>query len=395
MRRVIWLVMDSFGIGNAPDAAKFGDEGSDTLGHIAQNYPLKIPNLASLGLQKAYELNNNKPLKLAKSADTVKGSFWGAAIEHSKGKDTLSGHWEMAGVQMDIAMRYFPDTEPTFDQDMIDQIIKKSGISGILGNRHASGLEIIDTLGEEHIATNKPIFYTSADSVLQIAASEEHFGLQRLYKLCEVAREVADEYGVGRVIARPFVGEHKGEFVRTKNRRDYSMRPSGKSVLEVAKEQGMQVVGIGKIPDIFGGYGITKSVPAYKLDGLMDATLEQIKNLQSSGIIMINFVDFDMEWGHRRDLEGYAKGLETFDNRLPELISLLNSDDLLLITADHGCDPTWSGSDHTRENVPIFGIQKGSDMGEIGIRDGFADMAQSVADFLQIDKEKHFGSSFL
>ena len=273
MRRVIWLVMDSFGIGNAPDAERFGDKGADTLGHIHAVHPLTLPHMASLGLQKAYENNTGKVLTLTDTAQPLKGSFYGAAREQSAGKDTLSGHWEMAGVTMDLEMVYFPDTEPTFPPEMIQEIIDRSDIEGILGDRHASGLEIIDTLGEAHIRSGRPIFYTSADSVLQIAAHERHFGLERLYRLCEIAREVTDSYGVGRVIARPFVGEHKGAFTRTKNRRDYALRPSGKSVLEIALEQGREVIGIGKIHDIFGGHGIGTKVPAYGLEGLMDATL--------------------------------------------------------------------------------------------------------------------------
>ncbi len=399
MKRVIWLVLDSFGIGNAPDAEKFGDKGADTLGHINDAYPLSIPNMASLGLQKAYELNNGKSIKLAGTADPIDGSFYGAAIEHSAGKDTLSGHWEMAGVTMDVAMRFFPDAKPAFPPEMIDEILTKFNetqadpISGILGDRHASGVAIINELGEEHIRTGMPIFYTSADSVIQIAAHEEHFGLERLYKLCKIARKVADKYAVGRVIARPFTGDEKHGFERTKNRRDYALRPSGKSVLEIAQDKRLETIGIGKIPDIFGGYGISQKVPAYKLNGLMDATIEQIKALDCDGIIMTNFVDFDMEWGHRRDVEGYASGLEYFDSRIPELLKLLKDDDLLILTADHGCDPTWRGSDHTRENVPVFGILKSKNLGNIGIRDGFGDMAATISEHLGIPQPKN-GVSF-
>ena len=394
MARVIWLVMDSFGIGGAEDAASFGDEGADTLGHINDAYPLSIPNMASLGLVKAYENTMGKTLKLVKTAEPVKGCFYGAAKEHSAGKDTLSGHWEMAGVAMDLEMVYFPDTQPTFPAEMIAEIIAKSDIEGILGDRHASGLEVIATLGEEHIRTGYPIFYTSADSVLQIAAHEEHFGLERLYRLCGIAREITDSYGVGRVIARPFIGESKETFERTKNRHDYAMRPSGKSVLEIAVEQGHEVIGIGKIHDIFGGHGVSTKVPAYKLEGLMDATLEQIQCAREGSIVYTNFVDFDMEWGHRRDVEGYAKGLEYFDRRLPEVLALLREDDLLIITADHGCDPTWSGTDHTREHVPVFGMLKGRDIGDIGLREGFADMAAAISEHLRIPQTAQ-GVSFL
>jgi len=394
MARVIWLVMDSFGIGGAEDAASFGDEGADTLGHINDAYPLSIPNMASLGLVKAYENTMGKTLKLVKTTEPVKGCFYGAAKEHSAGKDTLSGHWEMAGVAMDLEMVYFPDAEPTFPAEMIAEIIAKSDIEGILGDRHASGLEVIATLGEEHIRTGYPIFYTSADSVLQIAAHEEHFGLERLYRLCEIAREITDSYGVGRVIARPFIGESAETFERTKNRHDYAMRPSGKSVLEIAVEQGREVIGIGKIHDIFGGHGVSTKVAAYKLEGLMDATLEQIQRAGEGSIVYTNFVDFDMEWGHRRDVEGYAKGLEYFDRRLPEVLALLREDDLLIITADHGCDPTWSGTDHTREHVPVFGMLKSRDIGDIGLREGFADMAATISEHLGIPQAAQ-GVSFL
>ncbi len=393
MKRVIWLVMDSFGIGNADDAEKFGDLGADTLGDIAKNYPLVIPNMSSLGLLKAYELNNKKALHVEVEKEPLDEAFWGVAKETSVGKDTLSGHWEMAGVAMDINMRYFEEKIPVFDDEMIEEIKQKAGIEGVLGNRHASGLEIIESLGDEHIKSGYPIFYTSADSVLQIAAHEESFGLERLYKLCEIAREVSNRYNIGRVIARPFIGKD-GKFQRTKNRKDYSLRPSGKSILEIAQENEKEVVGIGKIYDIFGGAGITKKIHAYKLDGLADETLKQMKELKKEGIIYTNFVDFDMEWGHRRDVEGYAKGLEYFDTRLSEIIDNLQDGDFLMITADHGCDPTFKGSDHTRENVPVFGMLKGEKLGSIGIRDTFADMAASIATHLDLPSTK-LGKSFL
>ncbi len=393
MKRVIWLVMDSFGIGNADDAKKFGDEGADTLGNISKKYNLKIPNMSSLGLLNAYELNNKKALHVEEKNHTSKNAFWGVLKEASAGKDTLSGHWEMTGVVMDVQMRYFEEKIPAFPKEITDEIKKRTGIKGILGNRHANGIDIIDSLGQEHIKSKKPIFYTSADSVLQIAAHEEYFGLENLYRLCKIAREVSNKYNIGRVIARPFGGEN-GKFTRTKNRRDYSLRPSGKSILEIAKESDKDVIGIGKIYDIFGGHGITKKVKAYKLDGLIDATLKQMKELKRDGIIYTNFVDFDMEWGHRRDAKGYAEGLEYFDKRLKEVIENLKKDDFLIITADHGCDPTFKGSDHTRENVPVFGILKGEELGEIGIRNTFADIANSISSFLNLQKTK-LGESFL
>ena len=400
MRRVIWLVLDSFGIGNAPDAADFGDAGADTLGHIATQRPLSLPNLTALGLQAAYEINNGIKAPLENDRPPLPHAFYGAAQEQSAGKDTLSGHWEMAGVAMDVAMHFFPDTQPTFPPELIQTILERANaeglsIDGILGDRHASGVEIINTLGEEHIATGRPIIYTSADSVIQIAAHEEYFGLERLYRLCVISREVADAYAVGRIIARPLIGEKQGEFARTKNRRDYALRPSGISVLEYAQAQGLTTVGIGKIHDIFGGHGIGHKRPAYTLEGLMDKTLAQIDAVQESGIIMTNFVDFDMEWGHRRDVEGYAAGLEYFDSRVPELLAKLHEDDLLILTADHGCDPTWSGTDHTRENIPAFGVLGSQTIGSIGIREGFGDMAETIADHLGIKHPEPFGTSFL
>jgi len=394
MKRVIWLVMDSFGIGNADDAKKFGDTGADTFGNISKNYSLNIPNLTSLGLLKAYELNNSKTLRLQNSDSVRKGSFYGAAKEASVGKDTLSGHWEMAGVVMDLDMKYFEEKIPVFPKEMIDEIIEKGKIEGILGDRHASGIEIIDTLASEHVKTGKPIFYTSADSVIQIAAHEDSFGLQRLHKLCEVVREITMKDGIGRVIARPFLGDEKNGFERTKNRKDYSLRPSGESILEVALKNSKEVIGIGKIYDIFGGHGIGQKRLAYGLEGLMDETLTQMSELNSDGIIYTNFVDFDMEWGHRRDVIGYAKGLEYFDKRLPELIESLKDDDLLIITADHGCDPTHKGTDHTRENVPVFGMLKNKNLDNIGIRDTFADMAATISEHLGLPNS-NFGKSFL
>ncbi len=394
MKRVIWLVMDSFGIGGAKDAKDFKDEGADTLGHINERYPLSIPNMTSLGLDLAYEANNKKALHVKQKSNLRANAYWGVAKELSKAKDTLSGHWEMAGALMDVKLKYFEEKIPVFPKEMIDKILKQAGIKGILGDRHASGLEIIETLGEEHIRTKKPIFYTSADSVLQIAAHEEYFGLEKLYKLCEIAREISNEYNIGRVIARPFRGEKRGEFIRTENRKDYSIRSKNRSILEIAKDNDKEVIGIGKIYDIFGGYGITQKRPAYGLQGLANETLKAMKELKSDGIIYTNFVDFDMEWGHRRDTKGYAEGLEYFDKRLGEISDNLKEDDFLIITADHGCDPTYKGSDHTRENVPIFGIYNGKNLGYIGIRDTFADISSSIAKHLQIPKTD-IGESFL
>ncbi len=394
MKRVIWLVLDSFGIGNAPDAKKFGDEGADTFGNIAKNYKLDIPNLCSLGLLNAYELNNNKTLELKNERKLLENCFYGAAKEQSLGKDTLSGHWEMAGTLMDVPLKFYEDVVPAFPQDLIDEIVKKTKLKGTLANRHASGVEVINTYAKEHIETGKPIFYTSADSVIQIAAHEEHFGLDRLYEVCEIVREITKPLGVGRVIARPFLGDEEKGYERTKNRRDYSLRPSGKSVLEIALEQGKEVIGIGKIYDIFAGHGISKKALAYKIEGLANETLNQMNELKQDGIIYTNFVDFDMEYGHRRDVIGYAKALEEFDIKLKEIIENLQEDDLLILTADHGCDPTYAGSDHTREKVPVIGMIKNKKIGNIGIREGFADMGASIAQHLEIPKPK-LGTSFI
>ncbi len=394
MKRVIWLVMDSFGIGNASDAKEFGDQGADTFGNISKHYTLDIPNMTSLGLLKAYELNNKCSLELKNKNSTIKGSFWGASKEASSGKDTLSGHWEMAGVLSNLKMKYYEKKIPVFPDDLINEILEKGNIDGILGNRHASGIEIIESLGEEHLQTNKPIFYTSADSVIQIAVHEESFGLEKLYKLCETVREISNKYSLGRVIARPFKGDKVNGFTRTKNRKDYSLRASGKTVLEYAIDNQKEVIGIGKIYDIFGGYGISKKCLAYGLDGLTNETLNQMNNLNTDGIIYTNFVDFDMEWGHRRDIKGYAKGLEYFDKRLGEIIKELKDEDLLIITADHGCDPTFKGTDHTRENVPVFGMLKDSNINEIGIRNTFADMASSIEEHLSLPNS-NVGKSFL
>ncbi len=394
MKRVIWLVMDSFGIGNASDAKKFDDEGTDTFGHIAKEYKLNIPHLCSIGLLSAYEMNNNKTLELQNESKLLQNCFYGVAKEKSLGKDTLSGHWEMAGTLMDVALKFYEDKIPAFPQELMDEIIKKAGLKGTLANRHASGVEVINTCAKEHIKSGKPIFYTSADSVIQIAAHEEHFGLQRLYEVCKIVREITKPLGVGRVIARPFLGNEKDGYTRTKNRRDYSLRPSGKSVLEIACENGKEVIGIGKIHDIFAGYGVSKKVLAYKVDGLANETLNQMKELKSDGIIYTNFVDFDMEYGHRRDTVGYAKALEEFDIKLKEIIDNLQENDLLIVTADHGCDPTSKGSDHTRENVPLIGMIKSKKIGNIGIREGFSDMGATIAKHLGIPKPE-LGVSFL
>lgn len=395
MKRVIILMMDSFGIGGAPDAEKFGDKGANTFLHIAETRgTLKVPNLDRLGLgQAAFEASGEKAPVCGETTLNI-GSKFGHMREISHGKDTSSGHWEMAGVPVLFDWGYFPKEYPSFPNELIENIVQKSGIDGILGNKAASGTAILDELGEEHIRTGKPIFYTSADSVLQIAAHEEHFGLEKLYKLCEVAFEAVKPYNIARVIARPFVGEKSGEFTRTKNRHDYSVTPPAPTVLNKLKDAGGTVVAIGKISDIYAGSGITKSRKASSLEELWNVTLEEVKQAPDRSIVFTNFVDFDMAWGHRRDVNGYADGLEYFDKRLPELIELLQDGDLVFITADHGCDPTYQGTDHTREQVPVLMFGKNVEPENLGQRDTYADIGQTIAKYFNL-KPMEYGKAFI
>ena len=380
-------MMDSFGVGGAKDAYKFDDDGANTFLHIAENYEgFSVPNLEKLGLNKIEEMANGvkAPLSIGNSKLSV-GSKYGCMEEKSAGKDTISGHWEMAGVPVLEDFGHFKLDYPSFPQDLVERICKRAGIDGILGNKAASGTVIIQELGEEHIKTGKPIWYTSADSNLQIACHEEYFGLDKLYKLCEIAFEEVKPYNIGRVIARPFVGEKAGEFVRTKNRHDYAVSPFAPTVLDKAKKAGLEVVAIGKISDIYAGSGITKKVKASGLEELWDKTLEETKNFEGDGIVFTNFVDFDMSWGHRRDVKGYAEGLMYFDKRLPEIVEYLDDDDIVIITADHGCDPTYKGTDHTRELVPVIMFGKKVEDENIGKRKTFADIAETVAKYLGIE----------
>lgn len=395
MKRVIILMMDSFGIGGAPDAENFGDKGANTFLHIAQaRKGLNVPNLNRLGLgQAAFEASGEKAPVCGETTLNI-GSKFGHMREISRGKDTSSGHWEMAGVPVLFDWGYFPKEYPSFPAGLIENIVKKAGIKGILGNKAASGTAILDELGEEHIRTGKPIFYTSADSVLQIAAHEEHFGLQNLYKLCEIAFEEVKPYNIARVIARPFVGEKAGNFVRTKNRHDYSVTPPAPTVLDKLKSAGGTVVSIGKISDIYAGQGITKARKAAGLEELWNVTLEEVKNAPDRSVVFTNFVDFDMAWGHRRDVNGYAEGLEYFDKRLSELIELLQDGDLVFITADHGCDPTYQGTDHTREQVPVLMLGKNVEPENLGQRDTYADIGQTIAKYFNL-KPMKYGKSFI
>lgn len=405
MPRAILCILDSVGIGGAPDAAAYGDTGSNTFGHIAEHAaagkadraglrsgPLNVPNLDALGIGAAIQLSTGiLPPNLSA---TAKGGRFGVGREVSKGKDTPSGHWEIAGVPVPFEWGYFPQTEPTFPPELIEEFIKRAKLPGILGDRHASGTTIIAELGEESIRTGKPICYTSIDSVFQIAAHESHFGLERLYEICQIAFELTAPLMIGRVIARPFIGEDAASFKRTGNRRDFAISPPAPTLLDRNKDAGNQVFAIGKISDIYAGHGVTHKIKGTGLMQLFDKTLEALEMAGDRAFIMTNFVDFDSEFGHRRDVPGYADALEQFDARLPELIAKMAHDDLLILTADHGNDPTWPGTDHTREQVPILVFSPSLSQGEIGIRSTFADIGETIAHWLGLAPGQH-GKSFL
>ena len=399
MGRAVILVLDSFGLGATDDADNFGDVGANTFGNIAKVRaasdagPLKLPNLARLGLFHAGRDSSGEFAAGADPDTQILGSY-GFAAELSSGKDTPSGHWEIAGVPVLFDWGYFTKKEDTFPQELLDKLVKQADLPGYLGNCHASGTTIIAELGDEHVRTGKPIFYTSADSVFQIACHEEAFGLQRLMDLCDIARDLVDEYDIGRVIARPFVGDGPETYMRTGNRRDLTTPPPSPTVLDKLVEAGGDVVSIGKIADIYAHQGITKKVKATGNAALFDATLEAIDEAQDNSIVFTNFVDFDMLYGHRRDVHGYATALEYFDERLPELLDKLGEEDLLIITADHGCDPTWPGSDHTREHIPVIALGAGLAPGPLGKRDTFADIGQSLATYFKLPP-MDYGTSFL
>ena len=390
MSRAFLLVLDSLGIGGAPDADRFGDVGADTLGHIAEacargdantdgrSGPLALPNLARLGLAAAATASRGAPPPWPRETVEPTG-LHGFASEQSLGKDTPSGHWELAGVPVRFEWGYFPRTVPTFPADLTDRIIREAGLPGILGDCHASGTEIIAELGVEHIATGKPIVYTSADSVLQIAAHETYFGLERLYELCRIARRRVEPYNIGRVIARPFLGEAPGDFRRTGNRRDLAVPPPAPTLLALHEAGGGSVISIGKIGDIYAHQGTGREVKADGNDALFETLMTETETASDGALVLVNFVDFDMLYGHRRDIAGYAAALEAFDRNLPRFEARLKPGDLAVITADHGCDPSWPGSDHTRENVPVIGFGPGIAASDIGHRDSFADIGQSLA----------------
>ena len=397
MGRAIILVMDSFGIGATDDADRFGDAGANTLGSIARvraaENPLALPNLAKLGLLRAASESAGRFPEGCQDADEITGAY-GYAAELSSGKDTPSGHWEIAGVPVLFDWGYFTKQTDTFPERLLQNLVERAGLPGYLGNCHSSGTTIIAELGDEHVRSGKPIFYTSADSVFQIACHEEAFGLDRLYELSEIARELVDEYNIGRVIARPFVGSNSGDYVRTGNRRDLTTPPPSPTVLDKLVDSGGSVISIGKIADIYAHKGITEKIKATGNADLFDATLKAVADARDRSIVFTNFVDFDMLYGHRRDVEGYATALEYFDGRLPELQALMQPGDLLVITADHGCDPTWPGSDHTREHIPVLAYGARVPVGSIGKRSTFADIGQSLAGFFELP-ETDYGDSFL
>jgi phosphopentomutase len=398
MARAIILVLDSFGIGATADAESFGDTGSDTLGNIARERasagrPLQLPNLAKLGLFHAGQESTGK---FATDVDTdveIIGAY-GHAAEMSSGKDTPSGHWEIAGVPVLFDWGYFTGKTDTFPPELLEKLIERADLPGVIGNCHASGTTIIAELGDEHVRTGKPIVYTSADSVFQIACHEEAFGLERLYELCDIARELVDDYNIGRIIARPFVGDGPDTYARTANRRDLTTPPHAPTVLDKLVANGGDVISIGKIADIYAHQGITQKVKASGNAALFDATLDAVRTAGDNTIVFTNFVDFDMLYGHRRDVEGYATALEYFDGRLPEVLELMKEDDLLVLCADHGCDPTWPGSDHTREHIPVLAYGAGLRAGSLGQRETFADIGQSLAAHFGLEP-MDYGKSFL
>jgi phosphopentomutase len=382
--RICLMVMDSAGIGEMPDAANWGDAGADTIGHILESRKVDLPNLQKLGL------GNITPLKGLAAIDDPIGSY-GKCTLKSNGKDTTTGHWEMAGIILEKAFPTFPHG---FPPRILDAFISQAKVPGVLGNLPASGTEIIKELGEEHVATGKPIVYTSADSVFQIAAHEEVVPIDRLYEICEIARGILQgEDEVGRVIARPFLGNNAADFKRTENRHDYAVPPPSKNLLPLLKNAGLDVVCVGKIASIYDSMGVTEDLTGKNNEQVTDQTINALK-AESHGLIFSNLVDFDMLYGHRRDTEGYAKALERFDERIPEIIAAMHDDDLLILTADHGNDPTKEGSDHTREYVPLLVYGESAKPGvALGTRQSLSDIGQTIAKNFGVELED--GISFL
>ena len=390
MTRAILIVLDSVGCGGAEDAKAYGDEGADTLGHIAEacangrgdreglrRGPLRLPRLEALGLGHAMKASTGRaPPGFA--LPEPRGQ-WGFGVETSRGKDTPSGHWEIAGTPAQFKWGYFPQTIPTFPRQLTQALIAEGQLPGILGDKHASGMAVIEELGGEHLRSLKPICYTSADSVFQIAAHEEAFGLERLYALCKIARRLCDPLNVGRVIARPFVGRTVADFARTAHRKDFAMPPPAGNLLERAALAERDIVTIGKIGDIFAHRHTGRELKGASNMDNFNLILSALENTAHGGLIFVNLVDFDTEFGHRRDVPGYAACLESFDVRLPELAAAMGPDDFCVITADHGNDPTWRGFDHTREHVPILAFGAGVAPGPIDRRETLADIAETIA----------------
>lgn len=404
MPRAFIIMLDSFGLGQTADAATYGDQGADTLRHIAEycaagkadkagvrSGPLQLPNLTRLGLNGAAKISQGKFIPGLDEKITIQAAF-GCAAEMSLGKDTQSGHWEMAGVPVLFDWGYFSSDSPSFPKALTDELIQRAKLPGVIGNKHASGTVIIEELGEEHQKTGKPIVYTSADSVFQIAAHEESFGLERLYEVCEITRKLVDQYNIGRVIARPFLGS-PGKYYRTGNRHDYATPPPSPTLLDDLVKSGGTVIAIGKVADIYANHGISKSIKADGNKALFAAFIEEAKIAPDHSITFVNLVDFDMVYGHRRDVIGYAKALEDFDQVLPLFEKELKKGDIAVITADHGCDPTMQGSDHTREHVPVLAFGPTIKPGPIGKRDSFADIGQTLANHLGLPPLK-FGKVF-
>lgn len=405
MARALVIVLDSVGIGGAPDAASYGDAGANTLGHIAlacragrgdraglRAGPLDMPNLARLGLGHALTMASG--MEIAELGQASQWALSGSAIETSRGKDTPSGHWEIAGLPVTFNWGYFPTTVPCFPLGLVAEFLRRTGLPGILGDKHASGTAIIDELGEEHLRTGKPILYTSVDSVLQIAAHEEVFGLEWLYALCRVMRELTLPLRIGRVIARPFIGTRAGDFHRTANRKDWAIEPAAPTLLDRLEAAGRKVITVGKIGDIFAHRGTGEELKAAGNMAMLDCALAAVDRLPDGGLVFANLVDFDVEFGHRRDVPGYAAALEAFDARLPDIQARLKPGDLVIVTADHGNDPTWQGTDHTREQVPVLAFGPGIAGGSIGVRRSLADIGQSVARHLGLPPGTA-GESFL
>jgi phosphopentomutase len=383
-RRICLMVLDSAGIGEMPDAANWGDAGSDTLGHILASRKVSLPNLQKLGL------GNIRPLANLPAIENPIGNY-GKCTLKSNGKDTTTGHWEMAGIILKKAFPTFPDG---FPPRIIGEFVEKARVPGVLANVPASGTEIIKQFGEEHLRTGKPIVYTSADSVFQIAAHEEIIPLERLYEICHIAREILDgEDKVGRVIARPFLGDTADNFKRTENRHDYAVPPPTDNLLPILKDNGLDVVCIGKIASIYDSIGVTQDLTAKNNEQVLNVTIETLRD-DTKGLIFSNLVDFDMLYGHRRDVEGYAKALEVFDAQLPKIFNAMNNDDLLILTADHGNDPSMPGSDHTREYAPllVYGKSAKGDV-NLGTRQSLSDIGQTIAENFGLELKD--GESFL